>query len=275
MVIEAFAPAKINLTLHVTGQRPDGYHLLDSLAAFADVGDRISLRPSAALSLQVTGPEAAGVPMDDSNLALKAARFFGAGGGAIALEKNLPAAAGIGGGSSDAAAVLRAFSDMTGREIPAGALALGADVPVCLRAGAVRMAGIGDLLSPVPSLPPLWCVLVNPRIAVATPDVFSALAQKANPPMPEAIPAFATAQALGAWLKGQRNDLEHAAIRLQPRISVVLNTLATLPGAMLHRMSGSGATCFALFADDAAARAAATRLSHEFPGWWVRAAALS
>jgi 4-diphosphocytidyl-2-C-methyl-D-erythritol kinase len=137
------------------------------------------------------------------------------------------------------------------------------------------MAGIGDLLSPVPSLPPLWCVLVNPRIAVATPDVFRALAQKANPPMPEAIPAFATAQALGAWLKGQRNDLEHAAIRLQPRIAVVLNTLATLPGAMLHRMSGSGATCFALFADDAAARAAATRLSHEFPGWWVRAALLS
>ncbi|MHC0054211.1 4-(cytidine 5'-diphospho)-2-C-methyl-D-erythritol kinase [Actibacterium sp. D379-3] len=277
MATEAFAPAKVNLTLHVTGQRSDGYHLLDSLVAFADVGDRVTVSAAAdRLSLVVVGPQAGGVPVDDSNLVLKAARFLGVTDAAITLDKQLPAAAGIGGGSSDAAAALRALSALTGRPLPADrGLALGADVPVCLAAHAMRMGGIGEVLTPVPALPPVWCVLANPGVGVATPAVFRALHRRDNPAMPTDIPAFACARDLAVWLATQRNDLQAPAVALAPVIAPVLAALADLPGALLSRMSGSGATCFALFENGDQARAGAETLAGAHPGWWVRAAALS
>ncbi|WP_372602605.1 4-(cytidine 5'-diphospho)-2-C-methyl-D-erythritol kinase [Actibacterium sp.] len=275
MATKAFAPAKINLTLHVTGRRDDGYHLLDSLVAFADIGDRITVEPAGMTDLIVTGPMARGVPVDDSNLVLRAAALAKAPPLAITLEKHLPAAAGIGGGSSDAAAVLRAIADLTGTPVPEDALRLGADVPVCLRATATRMSGIGETLTPVPPLPELWAVLANPRVAVPTPKVFAALRQRINPAMPATIPAFADARSLVKWLKTQRNDLEAAAISLSPVIADVLGALQTLPGSLMARMSGSGATCFALFDTEEAAQDAAELLAMTRSDWWSAAARLS
>lgn len=275
MVNSAAAPAKVNLTLHVTGRRADGYHLLDSLVAFAGVGDRISVRPASDLSLSVAGPEAAEVPRDENNLVLKAARFMGVGDAAITLHKDLPVASGIGGGSSDAAATLKALAWMCGQPIPAGTEALGADVPVCLAAKASRMRGIGENVETVPSLPPVWCVLVNPRAALSTAAVFGALGRRDNPPMPDEIPSFGAAQDLALWLSGQRNDLEDPAVSCEPAIGPVLAALSAIPGCLLARMSGSGATCFGLFEDETRARDAAAAISRENPKWWVRAAALS
>lgn len=274
MAIEAFAPAKVNLTLHVIGQRADGYHLLDSLVAFADVGDRITLRPCDMLTLCVMGPRAAGVPSDDSNLVLRAARLAGVSA-EITLEKHLPVAAGIGGGSSDAAATLRAISDMIGAAAPENAVTLGADVPVCLRAHVTRMGGIGEALRDVPPLPPVWAVLVNPGVAVATPDVFRALPRRDNTPMPSPIPRFVDAADLAVWLTEQRNDLQAPALALAPEIGTVLTALAATHGCLLARMSGSGATCFGLFAAPEAAQAAAQMLTVQHPTWWVQATALS
>lgn len=275
MATKAFAPAKINLTLHVTGRRDDGYHLLDSLVAFADIGDHITIEPAGMTDLIVTGPMARGVPVDDSNLVLRAAALAKAPPLAITLEKHLPAAAGIGGGSSDAAAVLRAIADLTGTPVPEDALRLGADVPVCLRAVATRMSGIGETLTSVPPLPELWAVLANPRVAVPTPKVFVALRQRINPAMPATIPAFADARSLVKWLKTQRNDLEAAAISLSPVIADVLGALQTLPGSLMARMSGSGATCFALFDTEEAAQDAAELLAMTRSDWWSAAARLS
>ena len=268
-----FAPAKINLSLHVTGQRPDGYHLLDSLVVFADLGDRVTARAAPGLSLAVTGPMAAGVPVDGSNLVLKAAMALGAGQGAsVTLEKHLPAAAGIGGGSSDAAAALRVLSDLWNCPMPdpAAVLALGADVPVCVQGTACRMRGLGEVLEPVAALPPVPAVLVNPRVEVPTPSVFKALARKDNAPMPEEIPAFDSPVALAEWLQGQRNDLEPPARALEPVIGEVLAQLSAAPGALLARMSGSGATCFALHDSVESAAQAASALAALQPGWWVQ-----
>lgn len=267
-----FAPAKVNLALHVTGRRSDGLHELDSLVAFADVGDRLGAAPAARSSLVVTGPMAAGVPADGHNLVLRAAEWLGVGA-AFTLEKHLPAAAGIGGGSSDAAAALRLLSEMSGRPVPAGAEALGADVPVCLLARAARMRGIGENLVPV-ALPPLPAVLVNPRIALPTAAVFAALERKDNPALPD-VPGFTSGAQVTGWLAAQRNDLEAPAVRLAPVIGELLQTLATLPGAGLARMSGSGATCFALFDTSAAAMAAADTLRAARPQWWSVATLLS
>jgi 4-diphosphocytidyl-2-C-methyl-D-erythritol kinase len=277
MAAEGFAPAKINLTLHVTGQRPDGYHMLDSLVVFADIGDRLSIEPAEDLSLTVTGPMAAGVPSDGRNLVLKAAQFAGFAAGRIVLEKHLPGEAGIGGGSSDAAAMLRAVSQLTGAPVEAvasGAEALGADVPVCLAARATRMQNIGEQLSAVDELPVLHAVLVNPGLSVPTPAVFKALAQKENAAMPAELPDFKAASDIMPWLQTMRNDLEPAAISLHPGIGDVLHALAELPGARVVRMSGSGATCFALFAHRTQAEAAARRLGQKYPQWWVRPATL-
>ena len=268
-----FAPAKVNLALHVVGQRDDGLHLLDSLVAFADIGDRLNAAAAEASSLRVTGPMAAGVPTGDSNLILKAAAWMGIPA-AFTLDKCLPAAAGIGGGSSDAAAALRLLSGLSGKPVPPGAEALGADVPVCLLARAARMQGIGEAVAPV-ALPPLPCILANPRAAVPTGPVFAALARKDNPGLPAAVPAFADVADAAAWLARQRNDLEPPARRLEPVIDVVLKTLAALPGALLTRMSGSGATCFALFATQPEAVAAAHTLRRAHPGWWVADTLLS
>lgn len=263
-----FAPAKINLTLHVTGQRTDGFHLLDSLVAFADIGDRLWFAPSDQLSLTVTGPFAKGVPVDARNLVWKAAELVGAQH-QITLEKNLPHGAGIGGGSSDAAAVLRHFGTVT------GAAVLGSDVPVCLQTAVQRMQNVGEVLTPLAPLPPIFAVLANPGIHLSTPQVFKALAEKQNPPMPDVIPNFAAADDLIRWLADMRNDLQGPAVSAVPVISDVLRELSETSGACLTRMSGSGATCFALFQSNDAAQSAALALSKKHPDWWVRACRLS
>ncbi|MDX5412939.1 MAG: 4-(cytidine 5'-diphospho)-2-C-methyl-D-erythritol kinase [Rhodobacterales bacterium] len=268
------APAKINLTLHVTGQRDDGYHLLDSLVVFADVGDRLTLRRATVPALRVTGPMAAGVPTGPENLVLRAAARMGVALD-ITLEKHLPSAAGIGGGSSDAAAVLRgAVALLPELALPEDAgLSLGADVPVCLMARAARMRGIGEDVAPVEGLPVLHAVLVNPGVSVSTAVIFRTLARKDNPPMPADLPGWADAADLSAWLRGQRNDMQAAAIAAAPVIGDVIAAIAVTDGCLLARMSGSGATCFGLYANAAAAERAAAALMR--PGWWVRAARLS
>ncbi|RMD91691.1 MAG: 4-(cytidine 5'-diphospho)-2-C-methyl-D-erythritol kinase, partial [Alphaproteobacteria bacterium] len=245
---ELFAPAKINLTLHVTGQRADGLHLLDSLVVFADVGDRLRLERAASFSLTVTGPRAAGVPAGEENLVMRAARLMGAPPVAITLEKHLPAAAGIGGGSADAAALLRGLAALGGvMPAPERLAALGADLPVCLLARPARMRGIGEQLTPL-ELPEVHLVLVNPGVALPTRAVFAALDSRENPPMPEPLPRWRDARELAGWLGRMRNDLEPPARALAPEIGVALDALAQTPGCLLARMSGSGATCLGLYA---------------------------
>ena len=272
MATEERAPAKVNLTLHVTGQRADGYHLLDSLVVFCELGDRLSFAPAPTLSLTVTGPMAAGVPVDGSNLVLRAAALLGPGGAAITLQKHLPMAAGLGGGSSDAAAALRGLARLWRRTLPTPqALAgLGADLPVCLDARTRRMGGIGEVLAEVPPLPPIWLVLANPGVAVPTPAVFATLSDKTGRSMPQVLPRCASAAELATFLRMQRNDLEAPAKAIQPVIGRVLAALSAQPGCMMARMSGSGATCFGLFADPLHAAAAARGIAAAEPGWWLR-----
>jgi 4-diphosphocytidyl-2-C-methyl-D-erythritol kinase len=282
--LAAFAPAKINLHLHVVGRRSDGYHLLDSLVAFADIGDEIIAAPADALSLAVAGPEAEALTeLGEDNLVLRAARSLAAHyriapGAALRLDKHLPVASGIGGGSSDAAATLRALAALWNLpldEPTARALgrALGADVPACLAGRPVWVSGIGEMLDPVPRLPPLGIVLANPRRELATAAVFRAR-QRPFTATEVSRAALANAAALIAFLRHCRNDLTEAAIGLVPEIASVLDRLAELPHAYLARMSGSGATCFALFPDrDVAGRAVAI-LAADQPRWWARAGAL-
>jgi 4-diphosphocytidyl-2-C-methyl-D-erythritol kinase len=262
-----FAPAKLNLTLHVTGRRSDGWHLLDSLVVFADAGDTVE--PGDAPGLTLDGPFAAGLPTGPDNLVRRAAALAGAPDAALHLTKRLPPASGMGGGSSDAAATLR----LLGAAPPvADLMALGADLPVCMAApNPARMRGLGEWVQPVASLPGLWLVLVNPGTPLATPAVFRALARPDNPPMPDPLPTFADAAALTAWLATQRNDLEPPARALEPEIDAALAALAAQPGCALARMTGSGATCFGIFATRAARDAATAALAR--PGWWVAAAA--
>ncbi|WP_375174446.1 4-(cytidine 5'-diphospho)-2-C-methyl-D-erythritol kinase [Pseudooceanicola sp.] len=267
-----FAPAKINLTLHVTGQRPDGYHLLDSLVVFADIGDHLTVTPATETSLTITGPRARGIPDGPENLVCRAAEAFGQPA-QITLEKHLPAMAGIGGGSSDAAATLRALSRATSRPIPPGALSLGADVPVCVTATAARMQGIGEVVTPVPKLPELHGVLVNPGVDVPTPRVFARLGNRTNPPMPQELPSWASTADLIDWLHTTRNDLEAPAQALAPEIAETLNVLRDDPACPLARMSGSGATCLALTDTRKAAEDMATRLAR--PQWWVQPVSLT
>lgn len=268
------APAKLNLCLHVTGRRADGYHLLDSLVVFADVADRVSAVAGQGLSLQITGPEAAGLAAEPDNLVLRAARAMGVTEAALMLEKRLPVASGIGGGSADAAATLRALARLTGRPLPGDAdiLRLGADVPVCLAGRPARMVGIGETLAPLSALPPLWAVLVNPRVAVATPQVFAALARRDNPPLPDLpVESLASATGFAAWLAtGTRNDLLAPARLVAPVLADVQQALEQTAMCLLARMSGSGGTHFGLYASAGAARQAAESLAAEHPGWWVR-----
>jgi 4-diphosphocytidyl-2-C-methyl-D-erythritol kinase len=278
------ARAKVNLYLHVTGKRADGYHLLDSLIVFADTGDEISLAPADTLSLTIDGPFAAGLDAGPQNLVLRAAHalqeIVGArGGAAIRLRKNLPVASGIGGGSADAAATLSGLCGLwdvaPGRAaLHAVAARLGADVPVCLDGAASFVGGIGEDLAPARGLPPAWLLLANPKIATPTPAVFKArqgpftrAARWTDPPRD--FGAFA------ARLQSCANDLTEAAISVTPAIRDVLVALAELPGCALARLSGSGATCFGLFADEAGARAAESRLRGRQPGWWVKAAPIA
>ena len=274
MATDGFAPAKINISLHVTGRRPDGYHLLDSLVVFADMGDRLRLRLAPEPLLSVTGPMAEGVPTGADNLVLRAAALMGITAD-ITLKKYLPAAAGIGGGSSDAAACLRALSEMCRLPVPSDVSALGADVPVCLIARAARMRGIGEEVVPLDGLPTLDAVLVNPGVPVSTPAIFRRLTQRANPAMPAQLPKWPDAAALIDWLGAQRNDLQDAAIAEAPVVANVLQEIASSQHCALARMSGSGATCFGLYPDAATATRAAQSLSAAHPGWWVQATRLS
>jgi len=284
------AAAKINLYLHVTGQRDDGYHLLDSLVAFAGVHDTVTLTPADDLSLSLDGPYAGDLPEGTDNLALKAAqrlrRAAGCeGGAAIRLEKKLPVASGIGGGSADAAAVLGGLvrlwdvdvaADLDGNGDGGGgglnqlALDLGADVPVCLFGEAAFIRGIGEEVVRAPALPPAWLVLVNPGVALSTPAVFQARqGEFSGSGRFDESPA--TAAALAEFLAATRNDLTEAAIGLAPVIGDVLRSLDAAEEVLLARMSGSGATCFGLFADSGGAARAAAEISQNQPGWWVRA----
>jgi 4-diphosphocytidyl-2-C-methyl-D-erythritol kinase len=285
--------AKVNLTLRVVGRRVDGYHDLESVVAFADCADRLTLTSGPELSLKTTGPlaEACGETVD--NLVLKAARLLAERVpdlklGEFILDKVLPVAAGIGGGSADAAAALRLLARLNGMALDDPrlndvALLTGADVPVCLTSRACDMAGVGETLVPL-SLPKLPCVMINPRVPVATKDVFKALGLRNGellvgasdvieaPAWPEAGASIAEwVEALSAVV----NDLETPAMRIQPAIAEVLSALRSADGAMLARMSGSGATCFAIFANGAAAQRAAQKILHDHPAWWVHAGELS
>lgn len=267
------APAKVNLCLHVTGRRADGYHLLDSLVVFAGVGDRVSALPGNGLSLRLTGPEAAALGAEPDNLVLRAARLMRAKDVALVLDKQLPLASGIGGGSADAAATLRLLGRMTGHPLPdaRAVLALGADVPVCLAGRPVRMRGVGEDLSPLSPLPPFWLVLVNPRVPVPTPHVFAALTCRENAPIPDMpMAALGSAATLADWLQARtRNDLVGAARQVSPVLAQVQAALENTPNCLLARMSGSGGTHFGLFSDESTAMAAAIHLQTAHPGWWI------
>ena len=268
--VKEFAPAKINLTLHVTGQRADGYHLLDSLVVFADVGDFVRLRPAKEMKLTVTGPMAGKVPAHAQNLVWKAATWFGAPPVEIVLEKNLPSASGIGGGSADAAATLRALSRLLDMPLPDAETTakLGADVPVCIIGRPCRMRGIGDEVDLLDGLPGLHVLLVNPAVPLATPTVFNALSSKENPMMVLAPNEWVSARDLLIWADGQRNDLEAPAVQMQPIVRDVIQELRTC-GAPLVRMSGSGATCFAASHKQSDIARAEVLIRQNFPNFWV------
>ncbi|MXY34661.1 MAG: 4-(cytidine 5'-diphospho)-2-C-methyl-D-erythritol kinase [Boseongicola sp. SB0676_bin_33] len=269
--VEVAAPAKVNLTLHVTGQRNDGYHLIDSLVAFAPVHDRLVIKSGPSLELAVTGTESAMVPSGMQNLALKAASLVkGGAGSSVLLEKLLPVAAGVGGGSADAAAVLRGLAPRH-EDLPArarSALALGADVPMCLSCRPCRVGGIGERIEFV-DLPSLPAVLVNPRTPVSTAKVFASLARKDNRKMPDDLPPARDVPGAIEWLSEQRNDLEPAALEEAPVIADVLALLRTSLGCGLARVSGSGATCFGLFGDERLAREAKVGIAELHPDWWL------
>jgi 4-diphosphocytidyl-2-C-methyl-D-erythritol kinase len=273
-VIAEKARAKVNLALHVTGRRADGYHLLDSLVCFPEIGDHLSASLSTGLSLVIEGAGARGVPQDEDNLVLRAARLVrpSGRGAAIRLTKVLPVAAGIGGGSADAAATLRLLARLWSLPVPdpATALALGADIPVCLASRPMRMRGIGEALDPV-RLPPFALLLVNPGHPVPTAAAFARLGRRDNPPLPEPPRRFADLAALVAYLAQTRNDLEAPARALAPVIGEALAAIRGRPGCALARMSGSGATTFGLFATLAEAERAAADLARARPDWWLAA----
>ena len=285
MAVRRAAPAKLNLYLHVLGRRADGYHLLDSLVAFADVGDEVTVAPAAALSLALEGPFAPALAGEkpDGNLVWRAAIALAERAGrapavALTLRKNLPVASGIGGGSSDAATTLAALAELWQLDLSSPrfadlAAALGADVPVCLLGRTAWLGGVGEAVTPAPALPAAWVVLANPGVAVSTPAVFKARHGAFSAPARFEAGA-PDAAALASLLQARRNDLTEAAISVAPEISDVLQALQSLPEALLTRMCGSGATCFALFATEAAARAGAQRLASTRPRWWVAAAQL-
>ena len=277
-----FAPAKVNLWLHVLGRRADGYHELDSLVAFARIGDRVGFAPGGPLSLTIDGPFGAGLAGDADNLILRAARELasrvpGLILGAFALEKNLPLASGLGGGSSDAAAALRALCaanrlPLDEPRVIAAAEATGSDVPVCLVPRARMMRGRGEIVGPPVGLPEMAVVLVNSGLAVSTPAVFAALALK--PGQSERSEPPRAQSDWPARIAAARNDLQNPAVALAPAVADTLERLAAAPGARRARMSGSGATCFALFDDTAAAARAARVLRRALPDAWVRATRL-
>ncbi len=268
------ARAKVNLFLHVGDKRADGFHPLQSLAVFPEAGDTLTAEVADALSLDVNGPFSAALAGDGDNLVLRAARALAARGAKLTLTKNLPVASGIGGGSADAAACLRALNDLwrLGHDesaLCAVAAELGSDIPVCVASQPRWMEGRGEVLSPVVSLPPLPMLLVNPGVAVPTRDVFSALQMRSGVEMRLPRGRFRDMADLLRFLDASRNDLEMPARLIQPVIGEVLTALSALPGALFSRMSGSGATCFALFPDDECCQRAAKLLGEGKRGWWI------
>lgn len=282
----ALAPAKVNLFLHVGPVEADGYHPLASLVAFADIGDRVTVAPAGRLSLTVEGPFASGLAGQDDNLILRALRALGDAAGigepplAVTLDKRLPIAAGLGGGSSDAGAALKLARDVLELPLTDDALAdiaagIGADGPMCLHGRAAWAEGRGDRLDFEPRLPPLPALLINPGVASPTGEIYRAFdagpAAAADRPAP---PPDWTAATVIDWLAAQRNDLQAAAVARALAIADVLAAAEDLPGVRLVRMSGSGATVFALFGTAAAAAAAGRRLAAHRPQWWIAPANL-
>lgn len=284
-VISEAAPAKVNLTLHVAAPEPSGLHPLSSLVVFAaGAGDQLRASPASDLSLAIEGPFAAGLETGEGNLVLRAARALArqaglTGAGArLVLDKQLPVASGIGGGSADAAAALRALSRLwdtgaTTAELEALAAGLGSDVPACVRSRTCWMEGMGEVVRPGPVLPPLPALLVNPNVPCPTGPVYGAydaigqFGSLAHPDLPE--PATASVPAFTSWLAATRNDLEAPAVARVPAIGACLTALRRCDGALLVRMSGSGATCFAIFASQQQRDVAASQLAALEPGWWV------
>jgi 4-diphosphocytidyl-2-C-methyl-D-erythritol kinase len=276
--IEERAPAKINLDLLITGRRPDGYHELDSLVVFGPPCDRLTFRADERLSLDVVGPFAGMLAGEPDNLVLRAAKRLAAevgraAAGRITLEKRIPVAAGLGGGSSDAAATLRGLNQlwqlgMSAADLAPLGLQLGADVPVCLHGRAARMRGIGERLDFVDGLPDLALLLVNPGQPVATAAVFGGLGEIPQPTADLGPPPVERAGLL-AWLRARPNHLQTSACRLLPAIGAVLAALEAEPGCELARMSGSGASCFGLFRDRGAAETAAGAIGRAHPQWWL------
>jgi 4-diphosphocytidyl-2-C-methyl-D-erythritol kinase len=283
-IVERRAKAKVNLALHVVGRRADSYHLLDSIAVFADCSDRIEIAPADRLKLTASGPFAAHAPADRSDLAWRAAEAFFAHTGlapaaCIRVEKAIPAGAGLGGGSADAAAALLGLNAFFQAGVEADALdaiglRLGADVPMCLAGRALRARGVGEVIEAIEGWPPLPLVLAWPGRSVPTAAVFSGLSARENPPLPRLPTRSARATnvlQIAAWLSGCRNDLEAPALRLAPEIGAVLAALRSTEGCLLARMSGSGSACFGLYAKAAEAENAAARIGAARPDWWVRA----
>ena len=278
------APAKINLTLHVVARRDDGYHALESLVVFTRSGDTLTLEPGDALALTIEGPTAAASGDIESNLVMRAARALarrveGLEVGAFHLVKRLPVAAGIGGGSSDAAAALRLLARRNGlalddTRVMAAAAETGADIPVCLAARARMMRGVGDELGPLLALPPLPALVVNPGVPLETRAVFKRMdlpaGWRTNASAHPALGDGEAADAVFKALRRGRNDLEDPACVLAPVVSDVLAVLGAAPGCKLARMSGSGATCFGLFVDCRAAARAKKAIRRVHPGWWVK-----
>jgi 4-diphosphocytidyl-2-C-methyl-D-erythritol kinase len=283
--VTSFAPAKVNLYLHVIGRRADGYHLIDSLVAFADIGDRVTARPSKSLSLEITGPEAASLDArGEDNLVLRAARALAehtgiVPGAALCLEKNLPTAAGLGGGSSDAAAALRTLRSLWRLPLNETVIAalgsrIGADIPACLYARAAWVGGVGERIDPAPRFPEAGILLANPRRPLPTAAVFAARSGLFDGAAERFSPMPKSAVELAGALAARHNGLTPAALALVPAIGDVLAALTRLPGALLARMSGSGASCFALFADRAAADRAGKALAAAEPDWWSASGSL-
>lgn len=280
------APAKVNLALHVTGRRPDGFHELESLVVFAGVSDELHAEAADTDSLRVTGPFATALTPGQSNLVQKAIAAFREKwpravphGVSIELRKNLPVAAGIGGGSADAAAALRLMAELSGgtvrlSQLQNPAAALGADVPVCLLSRTCLVGGIGDKLAPLPHFPKSHVVLVNPLVPIPTADIFRRLRSRQNPGLPMAGEPLANAALLGMWLEDTRNDLQEAAVELVPVIADIIHALHRTRGNMAARMSGSGATVFGLYGTSAEAHQAAHDIRAAWPDFWVAAAPL-
>ncbi|MEI9993550.1 MAG: 4-(cytidine 5'-diphospho)-2-C-methyl-D-erythritol kinase [Rhizomicrobium sp.] len=279
--ISGFAPAKINLYLHVGDKRADGYHELESLVTFAEVADTLVFEPADTLSLEVTGPFGAALTAEGDNLILRAARALALQercdrGAKITLTKNLPVASGIGGGSADAAATLRGLVRLWDIEIGAYGLggiaeALGSDVPVCLESRTSWMEGRGEIVTRSKAIPHARLVLVNPGVAVPTAAVFRGLKTRTGVGMREGrIPWDPDAWSVAEYLRSTTNDLEAPALEIAPVIGDVLAALRAQPGVLLARMSGSGATCFALFDGEASGPLAAEAIAQAHPEWWVQ-----